>query len=118
VVAVSLKKRNVDAAGLSQQIIFIHGPSTEVIARLADHFDLVFLDHWKDLYRKDLELIERTNLIGPGSVVVADNVGPIFGADDYLGYVRNCGHYDSEHRVATIEYTQVPDAVEISVFKN
>jgi len=31
--------------------------------------------------------------------------------------VRNCGHYDCEHREATIEYTSVPDAVEISVYR-
>jgi hypothetical protein len=49
--------------------------------------------------------------------VVADNVGKIFQPDAYLHYVRNCGHYDSENRPATIEYTSVPDAVEISTYK-
>jgi hypothetical protein len=48
--------------------------------------------------------------------VVADNVGKIFDADIYLDYVRNCGHYESENRPATIEYTSMPDAVEISVY--
>ena len=32
-----------------------------------------------------------------GSVVVADNVGPAFGAHAYLGYVRGCGRYDSRN---------------------
>ena len=115
--AVESSRRNVEVAGLCNQISFIHGPSTKVIGTLTERFDLVFLDHWKDLYKKDLMLIEENKLIGPGSIVVADNVGPIFGAEKYLEYVRNCGHYSSEHRVATIEYTKVPDAVEISKFR-
>ena len=49
--------------------------------------------------------------------MVADNVGKIFAPDDYLDYVRSCGRYDSEHRQATIEYTKVPDAVEISTYR-
>jgi catechol O-methyltransferase len=116
--AVESSRRNVAVAGLSEQITFVHGSSTNVIDTLDGHFDLVFLDHWKDLYKRDLQGIESRNLIGPGSIVVADNVGPIFAADDYLNYVRGCGHYDSEHREATIEYTQVPDAVEISVYRD
>ena len=84
---------------------------------LEGHFHLVFLDHWKDLYKQDLQLIEQRGLIGPGSIVVADNVGDIFNPGEYLDYVRSCGHYESENRQATIEYTSVPDAVEISVYR-
>lgn len=57
-------------------------------------------------------------LVRSGTVVVADNVGEIFGAQPYLDYVRNCGHYQSENRPATIEYTNVKDAVEISTYVN
>jgi predicted O-methyltransferase YrrM len=63
-------------------------------------------------------LIEERGLISPGSIVVADNVGDIFNPGEYLHYVRTCGRYDSENRVATIEYTSVPDAVEISVYRD
>ena len=114
--SVASARANVAHAGLSDQVTFIHGPSTRMIAQLDGTFDLVFLDHWKDLYKPDLQLIEQRQLIGPGSIVVADNVGEIFGPDAYLDYVRNCGHYESENRPATIEYTSVPDAVEISVY--
>lgn len=69
------------------------------------------------MYRSDLELLEKSGLLHPGSIVVADNVGEVFGAADYLDYVRNCGRYDSENRPATIEYTQIPDAVEISIYR-
>jgi catechol O-methyltransferase len=115
--SVASSRAIVTVAGMSEQITFIHGASSDVIARLEGPFDLVFLDHWKDLYQADLQLIEQRELIEPGSIVVADNVGDIFGPDAYLNYVRNCGHYLSENRVATIEYTSVPDAVEISVYR-
>ncbi len=114
--AVNSSRANVEVAGLSGQISILHGPSSEVIPTLEGHFDLVFLDHWKDLYKRDLQLIEQRGLIGPGSIVVADNVGDIFNPEAYLEYVRNCGHYTSENRPAKIEYTSVPDAVEISVY--
>lgn len=114
--SISSARANVAHAGLSDQITFIHGPSTKMIGQLDGAFDLVFLDHWKDLYKSDLQRIEQRQLIGPGSIVVADNVGEIFEADVYLDYVRNCGHYHSENRPATIEYTAMPDAVEISVY--
>ena len=48
---------------------------------------------------------------------MADNVGEVFGAAKYLDYVRGCGRYDSQHRPATIEYSTIPDAVEISVYR-
>ena len=115
--AVEASRSNVEVAGLSAQVTFIRGASTKVIATLEGRFDLVFLDHWKDLYKQDLQLIEERGLVGPGSIVVADNVGKIFAPEAYLDYVRNCGHYDCEHRPATIEYTAVPDAVEISVYR-
>jgi catechol O-methyltransferase len=115
--AVASSRANAKIAGLSDQINYLQGPSTEVINSLEGPFDLVFLDHWKDLYKSDLQLIEQRELIGPGSIVVADNVGKIFAPEPYLDYVRNCGHYDCESRQATIEYTSVPDAVEISVYR-
>ena len=110
-------RANVEHAGLADRIEIVHGPSTQTIPELQGPFDLVFLDHWKDLYRQDLEAIERHELLRPGSIVVADNVGPLFGAHEYLDYVRNCGRYRSEHRESSLEYSTVPDAVEISIFR-
>ena len=112
--AVEASRSNVEVAGLSGRVEVIHGPSTKKIEDLEGGFDLVFLDHWKDLYRDDLVLLEEKGLVRAGTIVVADNVGEFFGAEDYLDYVRNCGHYASENRTATIEYTSAPDAVEIS----
>ncbi len=112
---VDCARANVEVAGLSDRVTFVKGPSTEVLATLDGRFDLVFLDHWKNLYKSDLMLMEERGLVGPGTVVVADNVGDLFEPDEYLHYVRTSGRYDSEHRAATIEYTNVADAVEISV---
>ena len=95
----------------------VQGDSAEAIPTLTGPFDLVFLDHWKAFYKRDLIAIEAHGLLRPGSLVVADNVGAIFEPGEYLDYVRGCDHYESEHRVSTIEYTDVPDAVEISVYR-
>lgn len=115
--AVEVTRANVAFAGLADRVEVIEGDSSQVIPTLEGTFDLVFLDHWKDLYRRDLELIEERGLLRPGSIVVADNVGPAFGAEAYLEYVRRCGRYDSENRPATIEYSDLEDAVEISVWR-
>ena len=115
---VECARANVDVAGLGDRITFLHGSSAEVLATLQGRFDLVFLDHWKDLYKADLQFMERRSLVGPGTIVVADNVGEFFDPGEYLSYVRTCGRYDSEHRPANIEYTNVADAVEVSVFRS
>lgn len=107
----------VELAGFSDRITFVHGPSTKVLETMQGQCDLVFLDHWKDLYKTDLMLMEEHGLVGPGTIVVADNVGALFDPGEYLDYVRSCGHYDSEHRPATVEYTKIADAVEISVHR-
>lgn len=116
--AVACCRQNAEIAGLADRIEFIEAASSDALATLdAEPFDLVFLDHWKDLYKQDLQLIESRGLLKPGSIVVADNVGDVFNPTEYLAYVRGCGHYDCENREATIEYTAAPDAVEISVYR-
>ena len=110
-------RANVAYAGYADKVEILEGSSSEVIQTLDGTFDLVFLDHWKDLYERDLRLIEERGLLRVGSTVVADNVGEMFGADTYLEYVRSCGRYDSENRRAHIEYSELPDAVEISVYR-
>ncbi|MCR9094842.1 MAG: class I SAM-dependent methyltransferase [bacterium] len=115
--SVEAARANVEFAGLADKVEIILGPSGESIPSLEGTFDLVFLDHWKDLYKDDLQAIEAKGLLAPGSLVVADNVGESFNPTAYLEYVRTCGHYESEHRESTIEYHTLPDAVEISVFR-
>jgi len=116
-VAVRVSRANVAYAGYADRVEILEGSSMEVIHTLDGPFDMVFLDHWKDIYERDLRLIEERGLLRAGSIVVADNVGELFGADVYLDYVRSCGRYESENRPAHIEYSDLPDAVEISVYQ-
>ncbi len=109
-------RRNVAHAGLADRVEIILGDSGESIPNLDGPFDIVFLDHWKDFYKRDLQAIEQHGLLRAGSVVVADNVGESFNPTEYLEYVRTCGRYDSEHRPAMMEYSTLPDAVEVSVY--
>src|SRR5262245_22912730 len=110
-------RRMVALAGLGENVEVVHGKAEEVIPRLEGRFDLVFLDHWKDLYLPDLQRLEAHGRLRPGAVVVADNVG-LFDASDYFAHVRGSGRYDSRNVASTVEYRdQLPDAVEISVFR-
>jgi catechol O-methyltransferase len=104
-------------AGVADRVRVVCGSSGDEIEKLEGTFDIVFLDHWKGLYTEDLQRIETRRLLKPGSVVIADNVGPFFGAEKYLSYVRGCGRYDNRNVKAHVEYQTVEDAVEISVMR-
>lgn len=104
-------------AGLAERVELRRGDSADVIPALGSPFDLVFIDHWKNLYLRDLQALERHGLLRPGSVVVADNVGPMFGAHEYLGYVRGSGRYSTRYEQSTLEYSELEDGVEISIYK-
>ena len=93
------------------------GAAADIIPTLGRVYDLVFIDHWKDQYLPDLELIEAHELIRPGSHVVADNVG-MFDATSCLDHVRSCGRCDNTDYPAHLEYNDsVFDAVEASVLR-
>jgi catechol O-methyltransferase len=101
-------------AGLDDRVEVIHGKAEAVIPTLRDPFDLVFIDHWKDLYLPDLKRLEAHGLLRSGSVVVADNVG-LFDVSEYLEYVRSSGRYASRNVASSVEYRDdLPDAFEIS----
>jgi catechol O-methyltransferase len=107
----------VELAGLGEFVDVRHAKAEEAIPSLGAPFELVFLDHWKDLYLPDLKRLEKHDLLRPGSVVVADNVG-LFDASAYFAHVRGSGRYDSRNVASTVEYRdELPDAVEISVFR-
>ncbi|MCE5288578.1 MAG: O-methyltransferase [Nocardiaceae bacterium] len=91
----------VDAAraSMAQKILAHAGVAdrvTVVVAGLGDAMsdlgfaagsvDFVFVDHRKDLYLPDLQRIERSGWLHPGSVVVADNV-KYPGAPEYRRYL-------------------------------
>jgi catechol O-methyltransferase len=107
----------IEFSGLSNKIVIKVGASGNLIPKLDKKFDLIFIDHWKDLYKKDLIMIEENNLIKQGSIIFADNVGPLFGNKDYLQYVRNNEKFVSRNIATSIEYSSAEDAVEISSYQ-
>ncbi len=107
----------IEFAGLADRAEVIEGASGDIIPTLDGTFDLIFLDHWKDLYEEDLKAFEAHGLLHKGSIIFADNVGPSFNPESYLDYVRTSGKYDSTHHLSTIEYTDRPDAAEVSVYR-
>ncbi|CAI7858267.1 unnamed protein product [Closterium sp. NIES-54] len=79
-------------AGLSDKVTVVTGTlqtSTDEIRQAASKipFDLVFIDHWKELYMPDLLFLKEQKLIGPGTVIVADNIW-IPGCPEYLEYME------------------------------
>jgi predicted O-methyltransferase YrrM len=68
-------------ASPSGKVEVVLGLSTEVLPAIAASLPpetrtagLVFLDHCKSCYLRDLLLMERLGIVGPGTIVIADNV--------------------------------------------
>ncbi len=105
-------------AGVDDHVCIMVGESSAIIPTLSNSFNLVLMDHNKDEYLVDLWRIEDSGLIEPGSKIVADNVGPLFDARDYLTYVRTNPYnpYRSHYVASRLEYYEAhPDGMEISV---
>ena len=106
-----VSRQMVEFAGLSDRVQLLHGKAEDVIPELQGPFDLVLIDHYGENYLSDLKLIEKHNLLHPGSAVVADNVvahRPT--VDPYLEVVRSSGCYRSTlHKVGR-------DGVEVSIW--
>ena len=84
----------VDLAGLRDVVRVVVGSSNEVLKELIserkeiDLVELIFMDHWQDLYLPDLWLLEDLNVLTPGvSLLLADNV-IMPGAPKYLEWVH------------------------------
>lgn len=110
-----IAQKNIQDAGLSQNIEVINGNALEAIPTLEKQFDLLFLDATKVEYLAYLKVAE--GFLYSGAVVVADNVGVSRNEMlDYLEYVRNSGSYDSKTIQTRLEFTEnVKDAMEVSI---
>lgn len=88
-------KGALDLAGLGKVVKFVIGSSTTSLKSLRETlnmprpltFDMIFLDHLKPLYTIDLKVLEDEGLVGPGTMLVADNVVKP-GNPAYLSWVR------------------------------
>ncbi|MEM7824638.1 MAG: O-methyltransferase [Candidatus Aenigmatarchaeota archaeon] len=110
-----MARKNIEQTNLSNKIEIIVGDALDVIPKLKEKFDLMFIDATKEEYFNYLKLAEKN--LKKGSVVIADNVG-IFEQymKDYLSYVRNSGKYNSKTINVPLEFSKnVKDAMEISV---
>jgi len=106
---------------LQNKVKIIVGTAAEILPTLKEKFkidyvDFVFIDHWKDQYLPDLKRLEENKLLKNGAVLVADNV--LFpGAPDYLDYIQKNPKYTTTQHKATLEYSTIEDAVEVSIYK-
>lgn len=83
----------VDLAGLSHVVRFVVGSSSSSLvqeheAGRLNRADMVFLDHYKPAYVRDLKILESLGVIQVDSVLAADNVIEP-GNPTYLEYVRS-----------------------------
>jgi len=118
----NIARQNIALAGLENIVTIIVGPFSKSIQTFRQHYgieaiDVVFIDHSKLHYLKDLKLLESSGLFHKGTVVIADNV-IVFNLEDYLNYVRTSPHYQSRLVKSYVEYTnsQQPDGIEISTW--
>jgi predicted O-methyltransferase YrrM len=87
---------NIRKAQILPKVEIITGNALQVIPRLKDTFDFVFIDAEKTEYRDYLRLVE--DKLHKDSVIVADNAG-IFAKQmkGFLDYVRASGKYRSRY---------------------
>lgn len=117
----ALTRRVLEHAGLTAKVTVITGTlgdGGETLATIKKKlieaaFDLVFLDHDKDVYVPDLKCLLDSELLHVGSVVVADNVG-FPGAPEYRKYMkeREGGMWKTIEHKTKVEYQSIiPDLV-------
>jgi len=89
----------VNLAGLSWAAEIWPGIGRDMAQRAADEFGqvsffLVFFDHRGTKFHEDLAQLEQLRLLGPRSLVIADNVlRP--GAPQFLWHVHSCASYET-----------------------
>ncbi len=88
-------EENIMRAGILPTVEILVGNAKEIMLKLEETFDLVFIDAKKEEYLDYLLLVE--DKIHKGSVIVADNAG-VFAEKmkDYLDYVRSSEKYSSK----------------------
>lgn len=101
-----ISRKLIDLAGLSECVEIIVGPAGQTLPDFEQRVgltykkytavDLIFIDHWKDMYVPDLRVLESLGLVGPGTVLCADNIyNP--GAPEYVEYVQGTPQARKDH---------------------
>ncbi|KAJ7516138.1 hypothetical protein O6H91_22G044500 [Diphasiastrum complanatum] len=121
-----IAKQIIDHAGLSSKCELLQGTLTERIQDVKEilkKFDqqfigFVFLDHDKDFYLSDYLLLKNEHLIGPGTVIVADNLG-FPGSPKFWKYLKDAEELETVSHKCTLEYISwVRDTVAVSTYKS
>eukprot|EP01055_Gregarina_sp_Pseudo9_P002087 Gregarina_sp_Pseudo_9__2086@NODE_2450_length_991_cov_130_554622_g2253_i0_p1_GENE_NODE_2450_length_991_cov_130_554622_g2253_i0NODE_2450_length_991_cov_130_554622_g2253_i0_p1_ORF_typecomplete_len237_score20_14Methyltransf_3/PF01596_17/1_2e31Methyltransf_24/PF13578_6/1_7e13Cons_hypoth95/PF03602_15/1_1e06PCMT/PF01135_19/0_02Methyltransf_31/PF13847_6/0_024MTS/PF05175_14/0_05Sir1/PF11603_8/0_2_NODE_2450_length_991_cov_130_554622_g2253_i0232942 len=119
----AISTKLVELAGLQSVVNVIVGTAADTLQKRlkgTPKFDIIFIDHHKDQYLKDFKILEDLHLIGPDTLIIADNVITP-GAPDYLEYVRsNEKRYQNEFISAELHMHNrtMPDGVEVSLCLN
>lgn len=103
-----------ELAGVAHRVEFLTGSASDRLESLEGPFDLVFLDHWKDLYRPDTEKILARGLLAENGVIIADNLGPMFGENPYLGWMQGRSDFESRYVEGHVEYQSIEDGALVS----
>ena len=69
---IPIAKENFRKAGKEEQILFLEGDATEILAKLEDTYDFIFMDAAKGQYIHFLPDVMR--LLKVGGILVSDNV--------------------------------------------
>ena len=111
----SVARRIHEHAGMAKRIVIHVGTVQTEGHFIKEHgkFDMIFIDHWKELYLQDFLELEKLQVIKKGTVVVGDNIIEP-GAPDYLKHFQTSELYDSELYHSYLEYNDLPDAVLVS----
>ena len=94
---VAYAQSQINQAGLSEQVVFHVGDAISTISALDQHFDLVLVDIWKDLYVPAFQAFYPK--LNPQAMVIADNM--LFppqskkAADSYRAAVQKTNAFNS-----------------------
>ncbi|MFL6622403.1 MAG: O-methyltransferase [Sulfurifustaceae bacterium] len=85
------QREHLSAAGLLDYVELVAGDAGEVLRDLPEPFDLVLIDHWKDLYIREFDLAWPR--MRRGGLVIADNIlrpaATLEAMRAYVQHVRN-----------------------------
>jgi predicted O-methyltransferase YrrM len=90
-------RANVEEAGLADWAELVEGDAFETLPRIADVFDVVFLDAEKEQY--EALFAEARAKLEPGAVVIADNV---LSHEDTLGAYSRARQADPDLESVTV----------------
>ena len=121
---IEFAKQLINYAGVQDKITFLHGDLASSINEIKNKyninfFDCVFIDHEKEIYLSDFQLLETSKLLTIGSIIIADNV--LYpGSPEYKTYVTtNQDKYETVIHETTVEYTKnLADQVLITTIKS